>query len=144
MPDYETPELVPKPANVRRDSGRIAHFDSGWIIFFAVLALVIVLITGKPDPFRRIVTFVSDGMGVTIRLTIVAFLISGALLGLAAATDIQGELAYMRADWNPAYGLAVVPQMASPFPFIHAPISARRSTLGPGIRPSLVGPTFNR
>lgn len=43
------------------------------------------------------------------RLTIVAFLISGALIGLAAATDIQGELAYMRADWNPAYGLAVVP-----------------------------------
>ena len=43
------------------------------------------------------------------RLIVVAFLISGALIGLAAATDIQGELAYMRADWNPAYGLAVVP-----------------------------------
>ena len=43
------------------------------------------------------------------RLIIVAFVISGALIGLAAATDIQGELAYMRADWNPAYGLAVVP-----------------------------------
>jgi simple sugar transport system permease protein len=43
------------------------------------------------------------------RLIVVAFVISGALVGLAAATDIQGELAYMRADWNPAYGLAVVP-----------------------------------
>ena len=43
------------------------------------------------------------------RLIVVAFVISGALIGLAAATDIQGELAYMRADWNPAYGLAVVP-----------------------------------
>jgi simple sugar transport system permease protein len=43
------------------------------------------------------------------RLIVVAFLISGGLMGLAAATDIQGELAYMRADWNPAYGLAVVP-----------------------------------
>ena len=43
------------------------------------------------------------------RLIVVAFFISGALIGLAAATDIQGELAYMRSDWNPAYGLSVVP-----------------------------------
>jgi simple sugar transport system permease protein len=43
------------------------------------------------------------------RLIIVAFMISGALIGLAAAVDIQGIFAYMRSDWNPAYGLAVVP-----------------------------------
>jgi simple sugar transport system permease protein len=43
------------------------------------------------------------------RLIIVAFMISGALIGLAAAVDIQGTFAYMRSDWNPAYGLAVVP-----------------------------------
>jgi simple sugar transport system permease protein len=43
------------------------------------------------------------------RLIVVAFLVSGALIGLAAAVDIQGIYAYMRADWNPAYGLAVVP-----------------------------------
>ena len=43
------------------------------------------------------------------RLIVVAFLVSGALIGLAAAVDIQGVFGYMRADWNPAYGLAVVP-----------------------------------
>jgi simple sugar transport system permease protein len=43
------------------------------------------------------------------RLIIVAFMLSGALIGLAAAVDIQGIYAYMRSDWNPAYGLAVVP-----------------------------------
>jgi general nucleoside transport system permease protein len=43
------------------------------------------------------------------RLIVVAFLISGALIGLAAAVDIQGIHGYMRADWNPAYGLSVVP-----------------------------------
>ncbi|HKZ92255.1 MAG TPA: ABC transporter permease [Candidatus Limnocylindrales bacterium] len=48
------------------------------------------------------------GIDVT-RLIIVAFLISGALIGLAAAVDIQGIFAYMRSDWNPSYGLAVVP-----------------------------------
>ena len=43
------------------------------------------------------------------RLIVVAFLISGALIGLAAAVDITGIYGYMRSDWNPAYGLAVVP-----------------------------------
>ena len=49
-------------------------------------------------------------MGINVpRLIIVAFLVSGALIGLAAFVDIQGIFGYMRADWNPAYGLAVVP-----------------------------------
>jgi simple sugar transport system permease protein len=49
-------------------------------------------------------------MGIDVpRLIVVAFLVSGALIGLAAAMDIQGIFGYMRADWNPAYGLAVVP-----------------------------------
>jgi simple sugar transport system permease protein len=49
-------------------------------------------------------------MGIDVpRLIVVAFLVSGALVGLAAAIDIQGIYGYMRADWNPAYGLAVVP-----------------------------------
>jgi general nucleoside transport system permease protein len=49
-------------------------------------------------------------MGIDVpRLIVVAFLVSGALVGLAAAMDIQGVFGYMRADWNPAYGLAVVP-----------------------------------
>lgn len=49
-------------------------------------------------------------MGINVpRLIVVTFLVSGALVGLAAAVDIQGTFRYMRADWNPAYGLAVVP-----------------------------------
>lgn len=49
-------------------------------------------------------------MGIDVpRLIVVAFLISGALIGLAASVDILGTFGYMRADWNPAYGLAVVP-----------------------------------
>lgn len=43
------------------------------------------------------------------RLTVVAFAISGALIGLAAAMDILGIFGYMRADWNPAFGLKVIP-----------------------------------
>jgi general nucleoside transport system permease protein len=43
------------------------------------------------------------------RLTIVSFVVSGALIGLAAAADILGVWGYVRADWNPAFGLQVVP-----------------------------------
>lgn len=75
MPDYETPELVPKPADNGRSGARLARFDSGWLLVFAVAGLVILLVTGKPDPFQRIVVFVSDGVAVTIRLTVAAFIL---------------------------------------------------------------------
>ena len=43
------------------------------------------------------------------RLIINSFLVSGALVGCAAAVDILGVWGYMRANWNPAYGATVIP-----------------------------------
>jgi simple sugar transport system permease protein len=43
------------------------------------------------------------------RLIINSFLVSGALIGMAAAVDILGVWGYMRANWNPAYGSTVIP-----------------------------------
>jgi ABC-type uncharacterized transport system permease subunit len=43
------------------------------------------------------------------RLIVVAFLVSGALIGLAAATDILGLWGYLRGGQNPAYGDSVIP-----------------------------------
>jgi ABC-type uncharacterized transport system permease subunit len=43
------------------------------------------------------------------RLIMTSFMISGAFVGLAAATEILGIWGYVRADWNPAFGLLVVP-----------------------------------
>ncbi|MFN2628459.1 MAG: ABC transporter permease [Gaiellaceae bacterium] len=43
------------------------------------------------------------------RLIVVCFLVSGALVGLAAASDILGLWGYVRADQNPAYGDTVIP-----------------------------------
>jgi ABC-type uncharacterized transport system permease subunit len=43
------------------------------------------------------------------RMTIVLFLISGGLIGLAAAMDIFGQWGYVRTNWNPAYGGTVIP-----------------------------------
>jgi simple sugar transport system permease protein len=49
-------------------------------------------------------------LGINVpRLIVIAFLASGAMIGLAAAVDILGIFGYMRADWNPAYGLKVIP-----------------------------------
>jgi general nucleoside transport system permease protein len=42
-------------------------------------------------------------------LTVIAFAISGALIGLAGAVEILGVQGSFRADFNPAYGLLVIP-----------------------------------
>jgi simple sugar transport system permease protein len=42
-------------------------------------------------------------------LTIVTFAISAGFAGLAGAVEILGVYGNVRADWNPAFGLAVVP-----------------------------------
>jgi simple sugar transport system permease protein len=51
---------------------------------------------------------VHAGVGVK-RLIITAFLISGALVGMAAAAEVLGIEGYVRADWNPVFGDAVIP-----------------------------------
>jgi ABC-type uncharacterized transport system permease subunit len=43
------------------------------------------------------------------RLIIRGFLISGALIGAAAAVDVLGVFGYLRANQNPAYGDTVIP-----------------------------------
>jgi ABC-type uncharacterized transport system permease subunit len=49
-------------------------------------------------------------VGINVRRVIVtSFLWSGFLIGVAAAVDILGLWAYVRANWNPGYGNAVIP-----------------------------------
>jgi simple sugar transport system permease protein len=43
------------------------------------------------------------------RLTLLAFAASAALIGLGGAVEVLGVWGTVRADWNPAYGLLVVP-----------------------------------
>ena len=44
-----------------------------------------------------------------VRLTFVAFAASGALIGLSGAVSMLGDWGSFRADFNPAYGLLMVP-----------------------------------
>jgi len=41
------------------------------------------------------------------RLIVGAFMVSGAFMGLAGSVEILGVWGYMRADWNPNFGLAL-------------------------------------
>lgn len=43
------------------------------------------------------------------RLTLIAFAVSAGFIGLAGAIEVLGVWGTVRADWNPAYGLLVVP-----------------------------------
>lgn len=42
-------------------------------------------------------------------LTVAVFALSAALIGLAGAVEVMGVLGNVRADWNPAYGLSIIP-----------------------------------
>jgi simple sugar transport system permease protein len=97
-------------------------------------------------------------MGLDVaRLVIVSFLISGFFVGLAAAAEILGIWGYVRADWNPAFGLWVVPIVflarlhaigVIPFVFLLATVSiggdfaAQEANLSPKFTLLLVGLTL--
>ncbi|HEV7417034.1 MAG TPA: ABC transporter permease [Tianweitania sediminis] len=51
---------------------------------------------------------VHAGLNVPL-LTVAVFALSAGLIGIGGAVDIVGIQGNVRADWNPAYGLAVIP-----------------------------------
>jgi len=47
--------------------------DPWWLLFLAVVITTILLIHFRPDPYRRIVVFLTDGIRVTLGITVVSF-----------------------------------------------------------------------
>ena len=79
----DTPEKVLAKVPGARPEDRI---DAWWGLFIAVVILEIALVVFWPDPFRRILEFVADGIIITIVVTVVSFvlvMIVGLLGGLA-------------------------------------------------------------
>ena len=52
----------------------LARIDPWWGLVALVVGLVIILVTVKADPFRDILLFVRDGVGVTAIITVTAFI----------------------------------------------------------------------
>jgi polar amino acid transport system permease protein len=74
--------------------------DSGWYLVLGVIALIVILVTTTPDPYRNILVFVRDGIWVTIYTTLISFIL---VLGLG----LIGGLG--RISSNPVFkGIATV------------------------------------
>ncbi len=73
------PKVPVLPAAPERELMKIpgaepsARIDSWWGLVFGIIALTIVLVVFSPDPYRRIVLFVRDGIAITLTLTVSSF-----------------------------------------------------------------------
>lgn len=70
MPDLERLESLPRPAATQPT----ARWDRWWLLFAAVAVIVAAMALLQPDPYRRIIAFMSDGIVVTVRTTVVSYL----------------------------------------------------------------------
>lgn len=71
------------------------RIDSWWWLVVGVIGLIVLLATFQADPYWRIVRFVSDGMVVTIGVTIIAFILTLAA-GLIAAFGRLSKNGFIR------------------------------------------------
>ncbi len=87
MDEINQPTLSTADAPLPPSYGRNAKwkFDRWWLLVLFVIAMIILLVTTSPDPYRRIVMFVKDGIGVTLMVTVTSFflvLFAGLIGGL--------------------------------------------------------------
>lgn len=77
MDDLDKPPIstadVPLPAPYGKTANR--KYDPWWLLVFFVIALILLLVFSKPDPYQRIVVFVKDGISVTLMVTVVSFVL---------------------------------------------------------------------
>jgi simple sugar transport system permease protein len=84
----------------------------GIIIALAVLAVVHYMQTRTGYGLRLRILGLNPKAavhaGINVKRDIItAFALSGALIGLAAAVEVLGVWGYVRADWNPAFGMTL-------------------------------------
>ncbi len=71
------------------------RIDSWWWLVAAVIGLVAALAILTPDPYWRIIRFVSDGIGVSVGVTLSAFVLT-LLFGLLAALGRLSRNGFLR------------------------------------------------
>jgi polar amino acid transport system permease protein len=74
-------EQIEPPAGVQKPIANVpgvepsARIDAWWWLVALVVGLVILLILAVPDPYADIFNFVLDGIGITVVVTVVSFLL---------------------------------------------------------------------
>jgi polar amino acid transport system permease protein len=66
-------DLAAKLASIEDTGSYWRRFDQWWLLFLGVFLITLLLVIRKPDPFRRIAVFLTDGIRVTLSITIVSF-----------------------------------------------------------------------
>lgn len=54
---------------------KMSEHDRWWWLLILVVALILYLVFTQPDPYLRIIKFVEDGIGVTLKVTLISFVI---------------------------------------------------------------------
>src|SRR5262245_25555709 len=113
-PATTVPQTLTLPVEDRLPRLFDSTIHSGVIIAFIVVVLVHLMMTRTAFGLKLQVVganpraAVHAGLNVA-RHTIATFALSAGLIGLGGAVEILGVWGVVRADWNPAFGLLVVP-----------------------------------
>lgn len=71
------------------------RIDTWWWLVAVVIGMVLLLAIRLPDPYWRIIRFVSDGVGVTVGVTLSAFVLT-LVMGLIAALGRLSQVGVIR------------------------------------------------
>jgi simple sugar transport system permease protein len=113
-PATEVPQTRSLPVGDRLPRLFDTTIHSGLIIAAVAVILVHLMMTRTSFGLKLQVLGVNRAAAVHAglrveRLTLLAFSLSAGFIGLAGAIEVLGVWGSVRADWNPAYGLLVVP-----------------------------------
>ena len=77
-----------------------SKMDRWWWMVFAVVALIVILIVTSPDPYRNMFVFFESGIGVTLVVTVLAFV-------LTLVLALFGALGRLSKNWL-VHGIATI------------------------------------
>jgi len=81
----------------------LGKIDSGWALVAAVVLITFLLVTLKPDPYMRILNAVKDGIWVTLKITLISFvlvLFVGLIGGLGRISKMASFAASPPSMWK--------------------------------------------
>jgi simple sugar transport system permease protein len=111
LPGVPRTRILPLDQRLPRLGDTQVHI--GILIAVGMMLLIHFVLTRTPLGLRLRVLATpraAEHLGIRpVRLTFVAFAASGALIGLSGAVSMLGDWGSFRADFNPAYGLLMVP-----------------------------------